>query len=478
MSNKYRKGAVSFDILNKKRPMIYMKKIIFILIAAAFPFLMMAQEKSVIDKVVAIVGNELVLLSDVEEQYDLMTKQQGVLPPEFRSRIVENLLADRLLLNQARLDSIIVTDEEIEQQLQARIDQILAYMNNDIGQFEAYYGQTISEVKETFRSDLENQLLVQRMRSSIVADVSITPAEVKEFFNSIPTDSLPYFNSEVEIGEIIFKPVVNDEQREISRSKLEEIRRRVVEDGEDFAELARIYSDDPASARLGGDLGMQRRGTFVPEFEAAAYNLEKDSISEVFETEFGFHFVQLIDRRGNNIHTRHILIRPLITQNDLILAKNTLDSVRSLIQWDSINFSRAVKLFSDENSQSFNNDGVMVNPNTGNPIFETGDLEPDIYFAIDTLDIGGITAPIEFTDRDGSVGYRLVLLKSRTVPHVANLTQDYSKIKAAATESKTNQFINEWVMEKIQSTYINIDPMYHHFPNLAVWMGKESAARP
>lgn len=452
-----------------------MRSIILIFVALGLPLLMVAQNKSVIDKVVAIVGNELVLLSDVEEQYDLMTKQQGVLPPEFRSRILENLLADRLLLNQARLDSILVTDEEIETQLQARIDQILAYMNNDISQFEAYYGQTVSEVKETFRSDLENQLLVQRMRSSIVADVNITPAEVKEFFNSIPKDSLPYFNSEVEIGEIVYKPKVNEEQKAISRSKLEEIRRRIVEDGEDFGELAKIYSDDAGSGRLGGDLGMQRRGTFVPEFEAAAYNLEKDSISEVFETEFGFHFVQLIDRRGNNIHARHILIRPLITQDDLVLAKNTLDSVRMLIDADSISFSRAVKLFSDENVQSYNNDGVMINPNSGKPLFETGDLEPDIYFAIDTLEVGKITTPIEFTDRDGSVGYRLVTLKTRTVPHVANLEQDYSKIKAAAKESKTNTFINNWVMEKIRSTYINIDPMYHRFENIAAWMGKDSA---
>lgn len=447
-----------------------MKRIILIFMIAGFPMLMMAQNKAIIDKVVAIVGNELILLSDVEEQYDLIKKQQGGVPEGFRGQILENLLADRLLLNQARLDSIIVSPEEVETQLQARIDQILSYMNNDISQFEAYYGQSISEVKESFRTDLENQLLVQRMRSSIVAGVNITPSEVKEFFYSIPQDSLPYFNSEVEIGEIVRKPKVNEEQKEITRNKLEEIRRRIVEDGEDFGELAKIYSDDPSSARLGGDLGMQRRGTFVSEFEAAAYNLEKDSISEVFESEFGFHFVQLIDRRGNNIHTRHILMRPLITQADLLLAKNTLDSVQNLIMDDSISFSRAVKLFSDEKIQSYNNDGVLVNPNNGKPIFETGELDPEIYFAIDTLGVNEITQPIEFTDRDGSVGYRLILLKSRTVPHIANLSQDYSKIKAAATESKTNIYVGNWVEDKIRSTYISIDPMYSKYPILDTWI--------
>jgi peptidyl-prolyl cis-trans isomerase SurA len=450
----------------------YMNRLILIFTLAAFPFLMMAQNKAVIDKVVAIVGNELILLSDIEEQYDLAAKQQGVLPEGFRGVILENLLADRLLLNQSKLDSIEVTPEEVESQLQARIDQILAYMNNDISQFEAYYGQSISEVKETFRSDLENQLLVQRMRSSIVADVTITPAEVKEFFFSIPQDSLPYFNSEVEIGEIVYKPKVNKEQKEISRMKLEEIRRRITEDGEDFAELAKIYSDDPSSARIGGDLGMQRRGTFVPEFEAAAYNLDKDSISQVFESEFGFHIVQLLDRRGNNIHTRHILIRPLITQEDLALAENTLKNVRRKVQADSISFSYAVKLYSDKNTQSYNNDGMLVNPNTGKSIFETGDLDPDIYFAIDSLKTGSITAPIEFADRDGSVGYRIILLKSRTIPHVANLGQDYSKIKTAATESKTNLYVSDWVLNKIRSTYIQIDPMFQNYENLGVWLNK------
>jgi peptidyl-prolyl cis-trans isomerase SurA len=433
--------------------------------------LLLAQnDRAIIDKVVGIVGNELILLSDVEEQFDLLSKQQGGLPETYKGAILENLLADRLLLNQARLDSIEVTAEEVEAQLQARIDQILTYMNNDVSQFEAYYGQSINEVKETFRTDLENQLLVDRMRASIIGDVNITPSEVKAFFNSIPKDSLPYFNSEVEIGEIVMKPKVNEEQREATRQKLEGIRKRIVEDGEDFAELAKIYSDDQGTARLGGDLGMQRRGTFVSEFEAAAYNLEPDSISAVIETEFGFHVIQLIERRGNNIHTRHVLLRPLITQADLDLAKNTLDSVKLLIENDSISFSRAVKKFSSDKYPSYNNDGNLLNPNTGKPIFETGDLDPDIYFAIDELEIGKLTDPIEFEDRDGSIGYRLVYLKSRTDPHVANLSQDYSKIKAAATESKTNLYVNKWVMDKIRSTYIHVDPMFKDYDSLALWM--------
>ena len=447
-----------------------MKKLFYGLFALLLPILGLAQEKVVIDKIVATVGNELVLLSDVEEQFDLLKKQRGgTLEDDFRCSILENQLAEKLLLNQAKLDSIQVSDEEVEAQLQARIDQILAYMNNDLEQFQAYYGQTIDEVRDAFRDDLKNQILVQRMRSNIVAEVTVTPSEVKELFESIPPDSLPYFNSEVEIGEIIYEPKVNEEQRELARTKLEELRRRIIEDKDDFAELARIHSDDPVSARIGGDLGMQRRGTFVQEFEAAAYNLETDEISPVVETEFGFHLIQLISRRGNNIHTRHILVKPLITQADLDLAKSNLDSIRNLIQSDSISFSKAVKKFSNENAQSYNNDGDLVNPKTGNTIFETGDLDPEIYFAIDTMSVGNISAPIEFSDR-GAVVYRIIYLKARTAPHKANLQQDYSKIKAAAIEQKTSQIVNEWVMDKISSTFIEVDGLYNGCPQLETWL--------
>ncbi len=450
-----------------------MKKLIYSLVILTLPLLASAQNRAVIDKIVATIGNELVLLSDVEEQYDLLEKQQGALEKDFRCIILENLLAEKLLLNQAKLDSIEVTPEEVEAQLQARIDQILAYMNNDIQQFEDYYGQSVSEIKESFRQDLENQLLVQRMRQKIVSEVSVTPSEVKDFFYKIEPDSLPYFNSEVEIGEIVYNPKVNEVEKELARTKLENIRTQILEDSVDFAELAKMYSNDPGSGRIGGDLGMQRRGTFVPEFEAAAYNLAKGEVSEVVETEFGFHLIQLIDRRGNNIHCRHILIRPEITQADLDLAVETLNKVRIQLQKDSISFSYAVKTYSDKNIPSYNNDGDMQNPKSGKTVFETGDLEPEIYFTIDTMEVGEISAPFKFLNASGEVAYRLVYLKSRTSPHKANLQLDYSKIKTAATEQKTNQIITTWVYKKMGSTFIEIDNMYHSCEVLEKWLAKE-----
>ncbi|TXB63081.1 peptidylprolyl isomerase [Phaeodactylibacter luteus] len=425
-------------------------------------------QREVIDKVVATVGGELVLLSEVEEQRALMASQQENLPADARCSIMDQIMAGKLLLNQAKLDSIEVSDDEVEAQLDARIERILGFMNNDVNQFEEYYGQTINEVKAQFREDLRNQILADRMRGNIMASVSVTPNEVRTFFNSIPADSLPYFNSEVEVGEIVVKPKVNKEEREKAIKLLENIRTRIVDGGEDFAELAGKFSDD-GSARAGGDLGWAKRGRYVPEFEAAAFKLKKDEISPVVESEFGFHIIQMQERRGNSIRVRHILIKPEITDADMELAKTRLDTVRQLILSDSLTFSQAVKRYSNEDVQSYTNDGRMVNPITGNTFFEIGDLDPDIYFAIDTLDINGVTAPFVFRDQTGGRYFRIVQLQSRTQPHKADLSQDYSKIQQAAIEAKKSDFIGDWIKEKVDATYINLDPMFQGCPVLQKW---------
>lgn len=446
-----------------------MNKVIILFAFCFFSLSSFAQDKEIIDKIVGLVGNELVLLSEVEEQYALIKEQQsGNLPEDARCGILESLLGQGLLLHQAKLDSIEVADEEVEAQLNARIDQILAYMNGSVEQFEQYYGQSISDVKESFRGDLKNQLLTERMRQSILSGITVTPSEVKSFFNKIPTDSLPYFNSEVEIKEIVYKPKINNEERQKAIDKLQGLKARI-EAGEKFEELATIHSDDTGSAQVGGDLGVQKRGTFVPEFEAAAYSLEENEISSIVESEFGFHLIQLINRKGNSIHARHILVRPEITYNDLALAKGKLDSIRNLVMLDSMSFSFAVKRFSNEDEQSYNNDGNMVNPKTGNTFFETGDLDPDIYFTIDSMEVGDVSAPFQFNTRSGEKHFRIIQLQSRTVPHKANLQQDYNKIQKASLESKKGQYISDWVVKKINSTYINVDASYNTCPNLQKW---------
>ena len=434
----------------------------FALAASAF------SQAYIIDKVIATVGGELVLLSEVEEQFALFEAQSGVLPKDARCDILDQLLSTKLLLNQSKLDSIEVGEEEVEAQLDARIERILSFMNNDVTQFEAYYGQTVNQVKEQFREDLRNQILVDRMRGQVMASVRVTPSEVKAFFNSIPRDSLPYFNSEVEIGEIVVKPQVNPEERQRAVSKLENIRRQILEEGADFAQMAMKHSVD-GSARGGGDLGWARRGRYVPEFEAAAYKLDKGEISPVVESEFGFHIIQMLERRGNSIHVRHILIKPEITDADLEAARAKLDTVRQLLRSDSITFSQAVKVFSNKDVESYNNDGRMVNPMSGNTFFEVGDLEPDVYFTIDTMKVGGISAPFEFQNPMGETFFRIVVLQSRTAPHRADLAQDYSKIQQAAIESKKNEFVSNWVKQKVESTYIELDDLYRGCAVLDKW---------
>lgn len=426
-------------------------------------------QKEVVDKVIAQVGGELVLLSELEEQYALAAAQKGTIPPDARCYILDQILVQKLLVNQAKLDSIEVKDEEVEAQLDARIERILTLMGNDIQQFEAYYGQTINQVKEQFREDLKNQLLAERMRGQVMSDITVTPSEVRRFFNQIPKDSLPYFNAEVEIGEIVYKPTVNEIEKNKARQKLESLRRRIVEDGEDFAQIAGKFSDDFASARIGGDLGWTKRGKFVPEFEAAAYNLEPGEISPVIESEFGFHIIQLNERRGNTIHTRHILVKPEVTDADLVSARNKLDSIRTLIVKDSMSFSAAVKKYGDKNTQSYNNDGRMVNPATGNTFFEIGDLDPDIFFVVDTMKVSSISAPQMYSAYGSEKYFRLIWLQSRTSPHRANLRQDYSKIQAAATEAKKNTFTGDWITEKVGNTFIQIDEMYNNCPSLDKW---------
>lgn len=450
---------------------------LWLLIALAFCIPQWAytqDERAVIDRLVATVGGEIILLSEVQEQFAYAKQQQADLPDEYRCIVLQNLVVQKMLVNQAKLDSLKVTDDEVESQLTARIDRLLFYFSQDQKALEEYYGQTIDQIKENTRTDLRNQLLAERMQAKITEKATITPAEVKAFFDNIPVDSLPYFNAEVELREIVFKPKVNAEEREKARKKIEDIRKRI-EAGEDFAALAKKYSDDPGSGQEGGDLGWQKRGTFVPAFEAMAYKLEKNQLSPIVETEFGFHVMQLLERRGNLIHVRHVLIKPEITEADLTLSEKSLDSVRLQIKDKKITFSDAVKKYGDKNVQSYNNDGRMTNPRSGNTFFEVSDMDTDIFFAIDGLPIDEVTKPIAFRAQDGTRMFRLVQVQSRSRPHKADLKQDYGKIQQAALNQKKSEYTEKWVLEKLRSTYLSISDMFEGCPNLKEMLNVQAA---
>lgn len=454
-----------------------MKNIVSIIPGLLLSILLSAQsDRAVIDRVVATVGGEIILLSEVQEQFAYAKQQQEKLPDDYRCVVLQNLVVQKMLVNQAKLDSIAVKDEEVETQLAARVDRLMLYFNQDEKALEEYYGQSVSDIKDQMRGDMRNQLLAERMQADVTGKATITPAEVQAFFKKIPVDSLPYFNAEVEIREIVVKPKVNAVEKERARSVAEDLRKRIVEGGEDFATLAKKYSADTGSGASGGDLGWQKRGTFVPEFEAMVYKLEKNQVSPLVETEFGFHVIQLLERRGNLIHSRHILIKPEITAADLELAKGKLDSVRQLIVDKKVTFTEAVKKFGDKGQQSFNNDGRMANPRSGNTFFEVADLDTDIFFSIDGLQPGELTKPFEFKAEDGSQLYRIVLLQSRSKPHKADLKQDYGKIQTAALEQRKTELTEKWVLEKLRTTYLSVGAMYAGCPNLQQLLQEQATA--
>lgn len=448
-----------------------MKSLIIILVSC-FGFTVL-QGQILVDKVVAQVGSEYILLSDLEKQFSYIQEAQGKLDDAQRCEVLEGLMGQKIMIDQAKIDSIVVADSEVEQQLDFRVQSILRQMNGDTEFFEEYYGQTIPEVKNWMRINMREMLLSERMRGSLFEGITITPSETKAFFNQIPKDSLPYFNAEVEVGEIVVAPKVNEEERQIALDKANAVYEELMKEGSDFAALAKKHSADPGSKRLGGDLGWQTRGTFVPEFDAVAYTLTKDEISEPVESQFGFHIIQLLGRRGNSIHTRHILFKPNLTFDDIEKAKSKLAKIKEEIEADSISFEEAMKLYSSKDEESYNNNGRLTNPANGTTFFETGDLPPDIYFEIEGIEIGDLTDPIEYTNLKGEAQYRIIKLLSRTRPHKANLKEDYSKIQFFAKENKKNEYFTNWIQDKANKTYIKLDGRFNECPNLVNW-GKEN----
>ena len=427
-------------------------------------------QTKIIDKIIAKVGGEVILYSDWQEQISFIKSKQGNKGEDNSCSVLENILIQKFMVNRAKVDSIEIKDEEIEQQLNQRIEQILAYFNNDYQKFEAYYGQSVSDTRERFRDDLRNQMLAERLQNKVIGDIRVTPEDTKVFFNKIPKDSVPYFNAEVELSEIIYKPKVNDTQKKASREKLEKILQRI-KAGEDFSKLASIMSDDPGSAKNGGSLGWMKRGSLVPEFEAEAYGLEKDSVSSIIETEFGFHIIKLIERRGNSILCKHILVKPKIEESDYKLAEKHLDSIRSLIIKDSIPFETAVRLYSEKKSESYNNGGLLINPKSGTASFETGELDPDVFFAVDPLKVKEISKPFSTLEPDGTKTFRIVKLQTKKNPHKANLKQDYAKIQLAAKEFKKNLKFQEWLSTHVPKAYIEIDPTVKTIcPDVGSWL--------
>jgi len=417
-------------------------------------------QAKLVDKVVAKVGSEYILLSEIEEEFSYAKSKDPSLSDEIKCIILDNIIAQKLVVYHAKIDSVEITDEEVEVQLDYRFESILRQMNGDEAFFEDYYGASISEMKNRYRDDQRHKILAEKMQYKLMSAIEITPKEVERFYNTVPQDSLPYFKSEMEISEIIVTPQVNTIERQNALDKITMLRDKIVSGLATFEKTASQYSQDPGSALREGDLGYAKRGVYVPEFEATVFSLSKDEISEIIETEFGFHFIQLMERRGNSVRARHVLIKPEITTADLEIAKAKLDSIRNLVTVDSLKFELAVKQNSLKSVPSYSNNGRVKNERSNNTFFAADDFDPDTYFAIFELKPGQLSKPLEITMPDGKKAFRLIKLQTISKPHKANMREDFDKISTFAKESKKNEYFMKWLQKKKSETFIYTDPMF------------------
>ncbi len=444
----------------------YLKIITIILAVVTSGISLQAQKnttgnQSVIDKVIAVVADEIVLQSELEASVIEFARRGDPIDANTRCVIFEDLLFKKLLLNQAALDSVVVSEDQINGEIGRRIQYFVQQIGSE-EKLEEFYGKSIPEIRDEFHDLIKDQMLIQQMQGSITSDVDISPKEIKVFFHAIPKDSLPFVNSEVVVEHIVVDPVIGEEEKNYSREKLEGFRTRILA-GEDFGTLAFLYSQDPGSARKNGELGFMERGSLVKEFAAVAFSIQPGQVSEVFETEYGFHIIQLIERRGQQSNVRHILLKPNISQKDLISAKTMLDSLKQQIMTnDSLRFEVMAARYSDDKSTRMNG-GKMINPETGSTSFEVDQIskvDPSLFFVLDKMKPGEISDPVIFQKFDGSQSYRIVKLVSVTEAHRANLKDDYLRIQGAAKSEKEKEAVDKWITNKIQINYIKIDDSF------------------
>lgn len=426
-----------------------------------------------IDKIVAVVGGSPILYSEIETQYADYLAQGNPADSSIRCLLLQRLLSEKILSQQAAIDSVTVTDEQVDNELDRRLRSMISRAGSQ-ERLEQFLNRSVLQYKDMIRPQMKDQLVATKMQSQITEKVSVTPLEVKKFFENIPKDSLPYINTEVEIGEITVYPKLLESEKQSFKDKAEALRVRI-KGGEDFATMARLYSQDPGSSINGGDLGFMDRTQLVKEYTAMAFKLKAGEISPVVESEFGFHIIQLIERRGEQVNSRHILIKTEPTPASMDRAKAHIDSIYQDVVNKKIAFSAAAAKYSDNNETKYNG-GMMMNAEeveNRTTYIPTNKLDPQVFSTIDTMKVGSYSKPELFSKQVGpqdfTRGYRFYYLKSKTEPHRANLDQDLPKIQIAAQRDKTERTLSEWFEKRRQSTYIRIDKEYQTCPNLQLW---------
>ncbi|WP_421918459.1 peptidylprolyl isomerase [Marinifilum sp.] len=413
-------------------------------------------QDNVVDKIIAVVGNQEVLKSDVEERFKQL-KANGYTSGsvDLKTEIFEDLLIQKLMIAQAAIDSIEVTEQEVEDDLDRKMQMYIQRIGSK-EKLEQYFGKSILEMKNLLRDDTRDERIKEKMQAEITKDIHITPAEVRNFYSNINKDSLPIIPGEIEIQQIVSYPKVTDDEKDRIRNRLREFRERVI-NGDNFSTLAVLYSEGPSAPR-GGELGYTPRADLVPEFANVAFNLKENKVSKIVETEYGFHIIQLIDRKGERINVRHILLKPKIEQVKREQAISRLDSIADLIRNDKMKFDEAAFYFSAD-KDTRNNGGLIINPYTGSSKFQKDNLPPVITQQLNTLKINEISEP--FLDvAGGKDSYKIIKMKSETKAHPANLSDDWSIFENMLTNKKQQDILNKWIKEKQARTYVHIDDSY------------------
>lgn len=415
--------------------------------------------RQTVDAIIVKVDNQIVLRSDLENIYqqELARAEGKPLAPDIKCQILESIVLNKLMVAKAEVDSVVVEDDQVQGELNRR----MAYFVQQIGseqKLEEYYKKPIRQLKEDLRPQVKEQLIQQKMQEEIAGKVTVTPREVRQFFNRIPKDSLPYYSTEVEVGQIVKLAQVNQKAKQETQAKLNDIRAQI-QGGADFEKLAKEFSQDPGSAAQGGYLGFFKRRELVPEYEAAALRLEPGQMSPIVESQFGFHLIQLIERKDDSFSTRHILLKPNTGTADVSEAAVQLSKVRTRLLADSLTFAKAAKDISDDKGTS-GNGGLIQNPQDRSNYLPLDKIDPAIFFTIDTMKVGSITPPMPYRTDDGKDAMRILWLKSNTPPHQANLQDDYQKIAAAALNEKKNKALDEWFKKNRGDVYLEVDPQY------------------
>ena len=429
-----------------------------------FSFYMFSQS---IDKIQAKIGSEILLISDIENQYNQVLSQGVVNTENLRCNIIDELLLQNFLVHHAKIDSTI---EIVQDDIDAEINNRISFFEKQLGSLEkveSYFNRSIASMEDELMLIVKDQFYSQKKQSKIINDVKITPNEVKDFYNKLITDDIPTVPTKVELSQLVILPKISQEKEQIIKDKLNSFRKRIY-DGEDFKVLATLYSDDPGSASRGGELGFMSRGDLVPEFERAAFKLKKDEISEVVQSKFGFHIIQMIERRGEQINVRHILLKPKFSSSSLKSASDKITSIKLEIDSNLLSFEEAIIKYSDDESK--NNGGLIINPQTGTTQFTYEELDPSIRYMVEKMSEGDISKPSLTKSQDGTqAAYRLLKIKSKKLEHKANVIDDFDLLKEYALANKKQTVLDNWVTDNLDATFISLSPELSKCPCYNKW---------